>query len=377
VSLQAVVAGLDLDQRVVRRHVAKLEAARWLGRAPWVWGEGSVVWLTGLGMEGAGLGGLRVVKAPPAPTTISHGVLVGWSAARAERRGRVWKSARELALDSERWAVRMRSERGYTSQLPDLAVWLKRAGPPVALVADSGGRREDRQKKVLEDWRWAIYGGQYSGLVYDCANDSVARWIARLAKKVHLTRPEFTVVVQPRADEIAALSPAVDDADEPPASGPQATGESDEASQADGPNRRSVARPRRRRQLRQSGPHHRRRLSLRLRCPPPSASVDIGRSSESPSQSRAGDGDVELTAHVPHAGLTRTTAEAPGRSKAWTSSMPSSAGIPASGRRPLAEASVPLKHERQGNRLRRSRESPRRVRPVGWILAASSMPWAS
>jgi hypothetical protein len=233
VSLQAVVAGLDLDQRVVRRHVAKLEAAGWLGRAPWVWGEGSVVWLTGLGMQSAGLGGLRAVKAPPAPTTISHGVLVGWSAARAERRGRVWKSARELALDPERWAVRVRCERGYTSQLPDLAVWLKRSGPPVAVVANSGARREDRQKKILEDWRWAIRGDQYSGLVYDCANESVARWIGRLAKKVHLTRPQFTVVVQPRAEEIAALSPAADDADESPASSPQAAGEGDEASRSD------------------------------------------------------------------------------------------------------------------------------------------------
>jgi hypothetical protein len=98
----AVEAGLDLDQRVVRRHVAKLEAAGWLARAPWVWGEGSVVWLIGAGVEGTGLGGVRAVKSPPAPTTIAHGVLVGWSAARAEHRGREWKSARELALDRER-----------------------------------------------------------------------------------------------------------------------------------------------------------------------------------------------------------------------------------------------------------------------------------
>ena len=108
VSLQAVEAGLDLDERVVRRHVAKLEAAGWLGRAAWVWGEGSIAWLTGSGVEQAGLGGVRPVKSPPAPTTIAHGVLVGWSAARAEKRGRAWKSAREVALEPDRWAVRMR-----------------------------------------------------------------------------------------------------------------------------------------------------------------------------------------------------------------------------------------------------------------------------
>ncbi len=150
VSLPAVHAGLDLDARVVRRHVAKLEAAGWLGRVPWVWGEGSIVWLTSLGIERARLGGVRAGKAPPAPTTIAHGVLVGWSAARAEKRGRVWKSARELALDPDRWAVRMRCERGSTKQLPDLAVWLTRSGPPIALIAESGGRREDRQKWILE-----------------------------------------------------------------------------------------------------------------------------------------------------------------------------------------------------------------------------------
>jgi hypothetical protein len=215
--LPAVEAGLDLDQRVVRRHVARLEAAGWLGRAPWVWGEGSVAWLTSLGVESSGLGGLRAIKAPPAPTTIAHGVLVGWSAARAEKRGRVWKSARELALEPDRWEVTVRCERGYTKQLPDLAVWLNRAGPPVALISESGGRREDRQKKVLEARRDAVYAGQYSALLYDCANESVAHWISRLAAKVRLTRSEFGVVVQARAEEISALTPAADN-DVPPAS---------------------------------------------------------------------------------------------------------------------------------------------------------------
>jgi hypothetical protein len=67
VSLPAVEVGLDLDERVVRRHVAKLEAAGWLAPMPWTWGEGSVAWLTGLGVERVGLGGVRAVKAPPPP----------------------------------------------------------------------------------------------------------------------------------------------------------------------------------------------------------------------------------------------------------------------------------------------------------------------
>jgi hypothetical protein len=82
VSLPAVEAGLDLDQRVVRRHVAKLEAAGWLTREPWVWGEGSVVWLAGAGLEAAGLGGVRAVMSPPGATTIAHG-RPGWLVGRA------------------------------------------------------------------------------------------------------------------------------------------------------------------------------------------------------------------------------------------------------------------------------------------------------
>jgi len=183
VSIPAVQAWLDLDQRVVRRHVRKLETAGWLARAPWVWGEGSVVWLTAAGIESVGLGGVRAVKSPPAPTTIAHGVLVGWSAARVQQRGHVWKSARELALDADRWAVPARCERGYTLQLPDVAVWPEGWESPGAVIAESGGRREDRQKLILEGWRDAVWSGRYHAVRYDCASQSVATWIARLARK--------------------------------------------------------------------------------------------------------------------------------------------------------------------------------------------------
>ena len=224
-SIPAVEAGLDLDQRVVRRHVAKLEAASWLARTPWIWGEGSVVWLTAAGMDGAGLGGIRAVKAPPGATTIAHGVLVGWSAARVEHRGREWKSARELALERERWAVTMRCERGYTKQLPDLAVWLKRSAPPVAVIAESGGRREDRQKMILEGWRDGILSGRYAGVHYHCASASVAVWISRLAKKVRLTGPAFVAAVQMSAEEIASLTPVPNARDELPIGKPQPSAE--------------------------------------------------------------------------------------------------------------------------------------------------------
>jgi len=214
VSIPAVGVGLDLDHRVVRRHVAKLEAAGWLAREPWIWGEGSVVWLTGAGIEGAGLGGVRPVKSPPGATTIAHGVLVGWSAARVEHRGRAWRSARELAVEHEMWAVSARCERGYTELLPDLVVWLNHSAPPVAVIAESGGRREDRQKMILEAWHNGILSGRYAAVHYHCASDSVAHWISRLAKKLGLTGRRFRVEVQMTAEEIAALLPAANDSDE-------------------------------------------------------------------------------------------------------------------------------------------------------------------
>jgi len=223
VSIPAVQAGLALDQRVVRRHVRKLETAGWLARAPWVWGEGSVVWLTAAGIEGAGLGGVRAVKSPPAPTTIAHGVLVGWSAARVQQRGHVWKSARELALDADRWAVPARCERGYTLQLPDVAVWPEGWETPGAVIAESGGRREDRQKLILEGWRDAVWSGRYHAVRYDCASQSVATWIARLAGKIGLTDMQFTAQAQTTAEQIAALSPAVVPADAAPTTPPLST----------------------------------------------------------------------------------------------------------------------------------------------------------
>jgi hypothetical protein len=206
VSLPAVEVGLGLDERVVRRHVAKLEAARWLGRAPWVWGQGSVVWLTDRGLDGTALGGLQAVKLPPAPTTVDHGVALAWTAARVERRGHRWKSARELALDPAQWTVRIPDERGAShDRLPDLAVWLPNAKLPVAVIVEHGHRREDRQRRILEAWRSAVHSGRYAGVRYDCASASVAEWIKRLADKAWFKSPEFVAAPQPRRNEILDL----------------------------------------------------------------------------------------------------------------------------------------------------------------------------
>jgi hypothetical protein len=119
-------------------------------------------------------------------------------------------------------------ERGYAEELPDLAVWLERSKAPGAVIAESGGRREDRQKMILEGWRDAIWSGHYIAVRYDCASSSVARWISRLAKKVGLTNFAFTAVVQTTAEQIAALPPAAPD-DEPAIEEANRSGESERA----------------------------------------------------------------------------------------------------------------------------------------------------
>lgn len=60
----------------------------------------------------------------------------------------------------------------------------------------------------LDRWRDAVHGGRYAGVRYDCASPSVARWIRRRAKKVWLTPPDFSVIVQTTAEEIATLAGA-------------------------------------------------------------------------------------------------------------------------------------------------------------------------
>ena len=289
VSLPAVEVGLDLDERVVRRHVAKLEAAGWLARAAWVWGEGSVAWLTGARHREPGLGGVRAVKAPPAPTTIAHGVLVGWSAARTSGAAACGNRRVSSRSSRERWEVTMRCERGYTEQLPDLAVWVKHSGPPIAVIAESGGRREDRQKKILEGWRDAIYAGRYSAVRYDCANDSVAHWISRLANKVGLTDSAFTAVVQTTASKSPRSPPPPRTTNRP----------STRRRRRLNPNRRPAGsrmhpckRPYRRKRRTSHGPSHRRHRSPRRPRPRPTASGATARSSAW-TRSPAADGTVD------------------------------------------------------------------------------------
>jgi hypothetical protein len=216
--------GLRLEERVVRRHVARLESVGWLRRAAWVWGQGSIVWLTETGLRAVGLGSLPAVKGAPSPTSAAHAVHVGWSAARLERRGRRWLSKREIAVENERWEIQVRADQGYRGWLPDLAVWLPGRAAPGAIVFEAGYRRSDRQRAILEAWRHELLTERYCLLRYDCASVSVARGINGVADRIGMSRRSFMAAAQLTPEEIAAIQPVDQQAEQPaPAEPPPET----------------------------------------------------------------------------------------------------------------------------------------------------------
>ena len=234
VALPAIGVGLGLAERVVRRHVVRLESCGFLERRPAVRGQGSLVWLTSSGLAGVGLGELVAVRVPdPFSPKTAHPVAVAWAAARLERAGVGWRSARELAVDRERWQITVENERGGESvRLPDLAAWPRgESSLPVAVVIQRGGQPHQtrRQRALLEGWQHAIQDGRYAAVRYQ-TGPVIGRELERQAAQLGLTASMFGVAEQLTADQLlpdpAALadgappSPAVAERRPAPVSGP-------------------------------------------------------------------------------------------------------------------------------------------------------------
>lgn len=222
VSLPAVGVALGLAERVVRRHVSRLEGLGWLGRVAGLRGEGSLAWLTAQGLLGVGLGELRAVRAPdPFSAPTLHSVRVAWSAAGVERRGWRWLSARELALEPGRWAIVVANERGGDSRrLPDLVVWRPDSPLPAAVVIERGIGREKRRRAVLAGWAAAIAAGRYARVRYECSDLVLARQLTRMAAEVGLTSPQFHAVEQTPPGQVTAI-PAATVPDPPACAAPE------------------------------------------------------------------------------------------------------------------------------------------------------------
>jgi hypothetical protein len=201
--------------RVVRRHVAKLETAGWCQRMPAIRGDGMLVWLTTAGLDGVGLGELPALRAPgPFSPRTRHTVRVAWAAADIERAGHRWIPSREMALAPSRWVAQVANERGgHSRRLPDLVFWS--AGDEelqVAVVVVQGQSNPRRERAALEGWRDSIAAGRYAQVRY-LARPAAARHLRRVATEIGLTAPQFIAGENVMADELPVVPPMVEDVD--------------------------------------------------------------------------------------------------------------------------------------------------------------------
>ncbi len=213
VPMPAVERGLGLVERVVRRHVAKLVRVGWCERMAAIRGDGSLVWLTGSGLQGVGLGELPALRAPElfAPRT-QHSVGVAWAAAEIEHAGHRWYASRELALEPGRWAAEIANERGaHSRRLPDLVFWPSLDdGLPVAVVVARWLANPRRERAALEGWQAAVTAGRYAQVRYVAG--PAANHLSRLASEIGLTAPQFVAAERVVADQPPVLPETVDEA---------------------------------------------------------------------------------------------------------------------------------------------------------------------
>jgi len=214
--MPAVSIALGLAERVVRRHVAKLEAIGWLRRTAALRGNGSLVWLTAAGYEGLGLE-LAPVKAPAVfSATTLRSVEIAWAAANAERQGVRWLSARELTMQRETWQITVANERGGQShRLPDLVLWPSNRPLPVAIVLERDYQHPRRQRAALQGWQAAIAAGRYAQVRYQ-TGPILAYDLHRLTAQVGLDPPAFIVGENMTAPELDPPATATKDPTAPP-----------------------------------------------------------------------------------------------------------------------------------------------------------------
>lgn len=149
----AIEQGLGLVDRVVRRHVAKLEKAGWCQRMPKIRGDGMLVWLTPSGLDGVELSELPALRTPDRfSLRTSHSIRVAWAAADIERAGHQWMTSREMTLTPSRWGAQVANERGgHSRRLPDLAFRPTSDGSlPVAVIVILGQSNPRREPSTIE-----------------------------------------------------------------------------------------------------------------------------------------------------------------------------------------------------------------------------------
>jgi hypothetical protein len=219
VPMPAIEQGLGLVDRVVRRHVTKLEKAGWCERMPTIRGDGMLVWLTPPGLNGVGLGELPPLRTPQrfSPRT-THSIRIAWAAADIQGAGHRWVTRREMALAPDRWGVQVASERGgHSRQLPDLAYRPGSDGSlHVAVVVIDGQSNPRRERAALAGWQASILAGQYAQVRY-LAGPAAASHLSRLATEIGLAAPQFIAGEHVITDEPPVATLTIENPDERPA----------------------------------------------------------------------------------------------------------------------------------------------------------------
>jgi hypothetical protein len=216
VPMPAVGRGLGLVDRVIRRHVAKLEKVGWCERVSAVRGDGMLVWMTPTGLDRVGLGQLPAPRAPNpfSPQTL-RSTRVAWAAADIEHAGHQWIASRELALAPDGWSVEIANERGgYSRRLPDLVFWsaCDRRRQAAVVIAPwlSNPRRE---RAAVEGWQRSIVAGRYAQVCYVVGPAFVSH-LSCVAEDIGVTAPQLIVGEPVMVDELPSLSSVVENADE-------------------------------------------------------------------------------------------------------------------------------------------------------------------
>lgn len=171
-----------------RSDARRLESEGWLGRVPMVWGQGSMFYVTklGVGVLGTGLG----AQPEPQPNWWAHHSACAWTAAWLTVRGRRFLGEPELRHSGE-WGERLAWFEAYglrkSGHRPDLIAWAP-SGNPYAIEVELARKSKARLNAILSlhnDW---MLHGKVRVLLYIVGDQYAARRIRLgMQRKLYLS----------------------------------------------------------------------------------------------------------------------------------------------------------------------------------------------
>jgi hypothetical protein len=178
-----------------RSHARRLEAEGWLGRVALLWGQGSMFYVTKLGVRvlGTGLG----AQPAPQPNWWAHHSACAWTAAWLTLRERRFLGEPEIRLSGE-WSERLQWYEGYSwrksGHRPDFIAWSPNDSVN-AIEVELARKSRARLNAILRlHNNWMLHG-KVAQLFYIVDDDAAARRI-RLGMKRNLFLSEVKVRIE-------------------------------------------------------------------------------------------------------------------------------------------------------------------------------------